>query len=383
MENNQYQDSTYFFTVVIKHWKFITYFTLSITIISLIVSLLLPVWYAATTNLVPSSSSQESAGLGGTAISSALKEFGLTKMSGSSGGEQYSYIVILQSRTVVDSIIEKYQLDKVYDIPKNEMVELREEFLDNLEVAYEKEGNYTITVWDTDRQRAADIANDMVEIANSHFINIYRQDNKLSKEYFELRINSIDSNLNEIGKAMHKFTQKTLLFSPEDQAQAIAKSLSDLKSEQVKYDIIYNFYKTNYGENDPLAQSFKTMSEGLNKKLQNLKTQPGFAGNFSLNNASQVAVEYMRLYTDFETYSKVKAFLVSMLEKIRSDEVKSIQSLLVVDKAIPPDKKDKPKRAYIVAGSAIGALALSLIIVFLVNYIKEIKLRLKNTENAQ
>ena len=382
MENNQYQDSTYFFGVVIKNWKFITFFTLITTVISIVVAFLLPVWYAATTNLVPSTSSQESSGLGGTAISSALKEFGLTKMTGNSGGEQYSYIVILQSRTVVDSIIEKYKLDKVYDIPKNEMVDLRKEFLSNLEVAYEKEGNYTITVWDTDRQRAANIANDIVEIANSHFINIFRQDNKLSKEYFELRINSIDSNLTEIGKALNKFTQKTLLFSPEDQAQAISKSLSDLKSEQVKYDIIYNYYKTNYGENDPLANSFKTMSDELNQKLSNLKTQPGFAGNFALNDASAVAVEYMRLYTDFETYSKVKAFLVSMLEKIRSDEVKRIQSLIVVDKAIPPDKKDKPKRAYIIAGSAVGGLVLALIIVFLVNYIKEIKIRLDNTSDA-
>ncbi len=382
MQNNQYQDSTYFFGVVIKHWKFITYFTIITTLISLIVAFLLPVWYAATTNLVPSTSSQESAGIGGTAISSALKEFGLTKMTGSSGGEQYSYIVILQSRTVIDSIIEKYHLDKVYDIPKNEMVDLRKEFLDNLEVAYEKEGNYTITVWDTDRQRAADIANDIVEIANSHFVNIYRQDTKLSKEYFESRIRSLDSNLTEIGKALNKFTQKTLLFAPEDQATAIAKSLSDLKSEQVKYEIIYNYYKTNYGENDPLAKSFQTMSDELNRKLTKLKTQPGFAGNFALNDASAVAVEYMRLYTDFETYSKVKAFLVSMLEKIRSDEIKSIQSLLVVDKAIPPDKKDKPKRVYIVAGSAVGGLVLALIIVFLINYISEIKNRLVNTEDA-
>lgn len=382
MENNQYQDSIYFFGVVIKNWKFITSFTVITTLISFVVAFMLPVWYAATTNLVPSTSSQESSGLGGTAISSALKEFGLTKMTGNSGGEQYSYIVILQSRTVVDSIIEKYKLDKVYDVPKNEMVDLRKEFLSNLEVAYEKEGNYTITVWDTDRQRAADIANDIVEIANSHFINIFRQDNKLSKEYFELRINSIDSNLTEIGKALNKFTQKTLLFSPEDQAQAISKSLSDLKSEQVKYDIIYNYYKTNYGENDPLANSFKTMSDELSQKLTNLKTQPGFAGNFALNDASAVAVEYMRLYTDFETYSKVKAFLVSMLEKIRSDEVKSIQSLIVVDKAIPPDKKDKPKRAYIIAGSAVGSLVLALIIIFLINYTKEIKIRLDNSTNA-
>jgi len=376
MENNQYQDSIYFFGVVVKYWKFIVYFTLIVTIISTVVAFLLPKWYAATTNLVPSSSSQENAGIGGTAISSALKEFGLTKMTGTSGGEQYSYIVILQSRTVIDSIINKYQLDKVYDIPKNEMVKLREEFMDNLEVSYEKEGNYTITVWDTDPQRAADIANDIVQIANSHFVNIYRQDSKLSKEYFELRINSIDSSLTEIGKEMTKFTKRTLLFSPEDQAQAIAKSLSDLKAEQVKYDIFYNFYKTNYGDNDPLAKSFKSMSDELNQKLDKLKTQPGFAGNFALKDASAVAVEYFRLYTDFETLSKVKAFLVSMLEKIRSDEVKSIQSLLVVDKAIPPDKKDKPKRAYIIIGSAIGGLAMALLIVFSINYYKEIKKRL-------
>ncbi len=383
MENNHYQDSIYFFGVVAKYWKFIFYFTLSVTIISTIVAFLLPKWYAATTNLVPSSSSQEGSGIGGTAISSALKEFGLTKMTGASGGEQYSYIVILQSRTVIDSIINKYQLDQVYDIPKKEMVELREEFLDNLEVSYEKEGNYTITVWDRDPQRAADIANDMVQIANAHFVNIYRQDSRLSKEYFELRVNSIDSSLTEIGKAMSKFTKKTLLFSPEDQAQAIAKSLSDLKAEQVKYDIIYNFYKSNYGDNDPLAKSFKSMSEELNQKLNNLKTQPGFAGNFALNDASAVAVEYIRLYTDFETLTKVKAFLVSMLEKIRSDEVKSIQSLLVVDKAIPPDKKDKPKRAYIIIGSAIGGLALALLIAFSINYYSEIKTRLNQFNNVE
>jgi len=182
---------------------------------------------------------------------------------------------------------------------------------------------------------------------------------------------------------MSKFTKKTLLFSPEDQAQAIAKSLSDLKAEQVKYDIIYNFYKSNYGDNDPLAKSFKSMSEELNQKLNNLKTQPGFAGNFALNDASAVAVEYIRLYTDFETLTKVKAFLVSMLEKIRSDEVKSIQSLLVVDKAIPPDKKDKPKRAYIIIGSAIGGLALALLIAFSINYYREIKTRLNQFNNVE
>lgn len=377
MQDSQYKDSVYFFLTIFKKWKFLLILTALGAIISAIIAFTLPQWYASTCNLVPSTSSQESSGGASSMISSALKEFGVTKMSGSSNQEEYSYIVILTSRTVVDSIINKFNLDKVYNIPKSKFSKLREAFLENVEVTYEKEGNYTITIWDTDKYRAAEIANAYVDLANEHFIDIFRQDTKLSKDYFENRIITIDSILTVVGNQLKKFTQKTLLFSPEEQAQSVAKSLADIKSEQVKYDIFYEFYKKNYGDQDPLAQTYKKLSNEVASKLNSIQTQPGFAGNFSLTNATGVAVDYLRLYTEFETYTKVRAFLIPMIEKIRSDEIKNIQNLIVVDKAIPADKKDKPKRAYIIAGSTFGTFIIGILLIFLFDYIKEIKTRIK------
>ncbi len=380
---NQFQDSTYFFLTIVKYRKFLIVFTLLGLIGSTIAAFVLPKWYASSTNLVPSNSSQDNTSIAGSAISSTLKEFGLTKMTGSGSQDQYSYIVILQSRSVVDSIIEKYELHKVYDIPKKEMIDLRKAFLDNVEVNYEKEGNYVITVWDTDRNRAAQIANDYVQIANNHFIEIFRQDNKLSKDYFELRIQTIDSILNSLSTKLNKFSKQTQLFSPEDQAQSVAKALSELKAEQVKYEIYYNFYKDNYGENDALAQSYKNLGNEITDKLKSLQTQPGFAGNFSLSEASSVGLEFLKLYTEFEAYTKVKAMILSMMEKIRTDEIKNIQSLLVVDKAIPSDKKDKPKRAFLIAGITFGTFILGILIIFVLNYFKEISERIKLQRNEQ
>lgn len=378
---NQFQDSTYFFLTLSKYKRFLIIFTLLGAIGSVIAAFVLPKWYASSTNLVPSNSSQDNTSIAGSAISSTLKEFGLTKMTGSGTQDQYSYIVILQSRSVVDSIIEKYELHKVYKIPKKEMIDLRKAFLHNVEVNYEKEGNYVITVWDTDPNRAANIANDYVQIANNHFVEIFRQDNKLTKDYLELRIQTIDSILNSLGTKLNKFSKQTQLFSPEDQAQSVAKALSELKAEQVQYEIYYNFYKSNYGENDALAQSFKNLGNEITNKLNSLQTQPGFAGNFSLSEASSVGLEYLKLYTEFEAYTKVKAMILSMMEKITTDEIKNIQSLLVVDKAIPSDKKDKPKRAFLIAGVSFGTFILGILIIFIFNYFKEISERIKPQQN--
>jgi uncharacterized protein involved in exopolysaccharide biosynthesis len=263
------------------------------------------------------------------------------------------------------------------------MIDLRIAFLNNVEINYEKEGNYIITVWDIDRNRAANIANDYVQIANNHFLDLFRQDNKLSKDYFELRIQTIDSILISLGNKLNKFSKQTQLFSPEDQAQSVAKALAEMKAEQVKYEIYYNFYKTNYGENDAMAQSYKNIGAEITDKLNSLQTQPGFAGNFSLSEASSVGLEYLKLYTEFEAYTKVKAMILSMMEKIRTDEIKNIQNLLVVDKAIPSDKKDKPKRAFVIAGSTFGMFILGVLIIFFINYFKEISTQIKLYRNDQ
>lgn len=357
------------------------YIILVVTLIAALVSagiayFVLKSEFKSTVNVVPPQ--QSGSGLDGAmgAISGTLKDIGLTKLGGS-GGDNYSYIVILESRSVKDSIIKEFNLPKVYNIPENMYSLVMETFESKLEIDYERDGNYYVSVWDTDKNRAAEMANRYIEVANTIAIKIFKEETELNLSNMEKRLFSADSTLKAISDTLEKFSRRTMMFHPMEQAAAISKSLSDLKSEEIKYDLLYDYYSKIYGEEDFTTQSFMQMREKIKESLINAKNQSGFAGNFSLNNAAGEGIEFMRLYSELETYTKVKAFLLPMIEKNRLDESKKIKNLIVLDKAIPADRKDRPSRAMIVAGSAFGAFAMTIFIILIINSMKNFNERRK------
>jgi hypothetical protein len=66
----------------------------------------------------------------------------------------------------------------------------------------------------------------------------------------------------------------------------------------------------------------------------------------------------MKLYTEYEAMSKVKAFLLPMLEQAKLDEIREAPTMYVLDYAKPAIKKSRPKRLTIAAGTSIGVFVL-------------------------
>jgi uncharacterized protein involved in exopolysaccharide biosynthesis len=159
--------------------------------------------------------------------------------------------------------------------------------------------------------------------------------------------------------------------------------LIDLKAELMKQEIILDLLTNKYGKDDPYTVMQAGVINQLKTQLSNAQNQPGFGGNFALNKAAEVGIEFMRLYAEFETMNKVKAFLIPMLEEARLNEIRQTQSLFIVDKAIPPDKKIKPKRSLIILGSAVGLFLLSVIFTLIFNSYKSFSKQVKkiNSEN--
>jgi hypothetical protein len=247
----------------------------------------MPNQYKSTVNLVPPQSSDGMMGGSMGAISSTLKDFGLTKL-GSQAGEGYSFIVILQSRTVVDSIIKEFDLPKVYDIPDTMMSKVRMKFSENLDITYEKEGNYFISVIDESPQRAADMANRFGEVANDLATKLFNEEAAFNLQFMNKQIQTTDSVISFIADTLEKFSRRTLIFSPIDQASAMSKALSDLKAEEIKNDIAYEYYKSYLGEDDYMTKSILTLKEQTRKKLKEVTSKPGFAGNFSLESLKHI-----------------------------------------------------------------------------------------------
>lgn len=365
------------YAMLFRHKWLIIAITLITAIVAAIVSLLfLENEYKSTTNVVPPKTSGSLMDNAMGSISGALKDIGLTKLGGSGGGSDYDFIVILESRTIKDSIIKEFNLPKVYDIPDTMMSLVREKFEENIEINYEREGNYTISFWDTDKQRAADMTNRYIELANELALKVYREEVALNKKNMEDQLSTTDSTIKVISDTLQKFSKRTMMFYPTEQAGALSKSLAELKSEEIKYEMFYDYYKRLYGEDDYITQSVQGLKEGMTNKIKEVKTQPGFAGNFPLDEAAAEGIEFMRLYTELEIYTKVKAFLLPMVEKNKLDEIKKMKNLIVLDRAIVADRKDRPKRSLIVAGSALGAFSLTIFIILIANSIRNLKIKI-------
>ncbi|MEI6090180.1 MAG: Wzz/FepE/Etk N-terminal domain-containing protein [bacterium] len=373
-QNNEFSSTRVLAAILRRKW-FVIITVILATAASVFISLMLPEWYKSTTNVVPPKKSDDATSISG-GLSAVMKNVGLTKLGGSTS-ETYSYTVILTSRTVVDSMITLYKLDKVYGIPKSKQTELRTFFLENVDVTFEKDGNYLISIWDRNPKRAAEMANTYIQIANSVAIRLGRDEAQLQIEHISQRIGAMNENIAATNIRLGRFSKEYMMFAPEEQAKAMATAISEVKLQQLKYEMAYDLKKIEYGENDPATQDLKRLVTATKEKLLQAQTEPGFAGNFALNQSASVGVEFINLYAELETYTKMKAYLLPMLEEAKLDEVKNVRNLYVLDKAIPADKKDKPKRALIVGGTFLGSFILVVFILLLLDAITETKKKLK------
>jgi capsule polysaccharide export protein KpsE/RkpR len=370
---------------LLRHKWVIIIFTLVLTIGSVFYAMNMDVQFKSTVNVVPPSNSADGL-LGGalSGISSKLKDFGITKVAGGgSGGQSYDLSVLMESRTVLDSMVNRFDLIKAYKVENDSRELARKIFRSNVEIVNYKEGNIEFSVWDGDPSKAAEMANEYVRIVNAKAVVMNKNEAAANIKYLEQRIDHTDKILEVLGDSLSIYSKKYQIYSPEDQASVYSEALSDLTATVMKAETEYEITKNKLGENDPYTKMLKDYVGEARKKLQESKTQPGLIGNFSLNDVSKVGMEYMRLYTEYEAHSKMKIYLMPTLEKTKLDLVTNNNYLFVVDDAIPSENKDRPKRSYIVMGTFAGAFIMSIVLVLFINMYNNVKLRLRNFKENQ
>lgn len=321
----------------------------------------MPTWYKATVSIVPPNNPGGMLGgmLGN--VTSALKDFGLSKLGGKN--ESYTFLAVLESRSFKDSLIKQFHLAKDYELPDTNMKAIRDELKQNVEFELTSEGNYNISVFSKNPQKAAHMANQCVMIANAISIRLQRQEASTNRRYLEERLENTNKQLNKVGDSLKKLSGSTLLFSPLDQAGAVSTALAEMKAEMMKAEIQYDMLKNTLGENDPATLTQKNVLQEYRSKLFDAENKTGFAGNFTLRDAMGIGVKYAHFYAEFEALTKVKVFLKPMLEQAVLDEFKDSPTMYVLDEAVTPQTKSRPQRSLIVAGSVFGTFILMCTIV--------------------
>ena len=111
------------------------------------------------------------------------------------------------------------------------------------------------------------------------------------------------------------------------------------------------------------------------EELSGLRTQLAKVGRggseevgdvlISMGKAPAAGVEYLRKYRDVKYYETLFELLAKQFEIAKIDESKSATLVQVLDTALPPEKKSKPKRALIVVITIFLSFTFLLFFIFL------------------
>jgi hypothetical protein len=164
-----------------------------------------------------------------------------------------------------------------------------------------------------------------------------------------------------------------------EQIEATVKSMSSIYVDLYRKEVEYNVMKQTYGADHPLVNTSKIEMTELQKKIQQLNngndaSQKDIKLMIPFKQAPALANDYLKIYRNLEIQYKILEFIQPLYEQAKVEEARNTPSVLVLDHAVPAQKKSKPKISLYASISFIVTLFLGLAFVFLLEILNKFKI---------
>lgn len=369
-----------YWRVVRKRWKLIAWtFGVSV-VIAAVVSLLMTPIYRATTTIMPIESS-------GGGLSSTLQNLGslpfVGGMVGSIGGASGDkLVVILKSRTVAEDVIHSLDLIKVlFGNDQDEPPTLQEairSLTDMAGITDNKKGLISVSVEYEDPEIAALIANQYTtalgKFLNENAVSMAKRNRMFIKGQLE----KVKEELINAEEAMKSFQTDKRIIAMDAQAEAAIKAVTDLKGQIMAREVQLGVIRQFSTAANPDVLRIKDELRELRKQMTMVESSegnPGIEALPSLSEAPTLGLQYIRLKRNALVQEKLFELLTQQYEMARIEEAKEDITFQVIDRAVPPEKRIKPKRKLTVMLAGVVSLFAGVFVVFFMEFLENIKER--------
>jgi len=340
------------FAPLIRSWRTLVACTVLAGALTLGVTFAIPPTFTAQTSFVPPQQQSSNA--------SALASLGaLASLAGGSGALKNpteQYISLMQSVTVSDRIIDRFDLMHVYDSKLRSSA--RRSLADNVRIiAGKKDGLIYVEVDDHDPKRAADIANRYIEELRRMASNLALTEAQQRRAFFETQLKQTRDRLAAAQQSLENsgFGAGDLQSEPRAAADAYAR----LKAEQTSAEIRLRALGTTMAESSPEVQRIRATLVALQAQIAKLEDDG--------SHHPQQQNGYISKYRDYKYEQELFEIFARQYELAKSDEARDGALIQVIDPAMPPDRKSRPRRALTSVGGAIGGLFAAMIVIALRN----------------
>ena len=364
------------YLLVLARWrKLLVVNFIAVGAAAVILSLLLPKYYKATAIFLPPSQSS--------GLTALIKDFSFDVL-GSSDIAGEACLTILESRGLRQEIIDKFDLMELYkeDYVEHALIELESNVI--IEADYQVGigvstiSSVALSVIDKEPQRAADMANEFLRLLEERIIEVNTKKARNNRMFLETRLEQNKQELKAAEDTLRAIQEAYGAIEVSAQAKASIAAAAQFKSDILAVEIERNILSQSVKPNNAALSKLNTRLAAMTKEYD--KFYEGFSSAASDQNVlipikqiPTVALKYYRAFRETEIQNRLFEMLVPMYEQARIQESKTIPVLKVIDHAVPPTYKYKPKRLFIVAGILAVSTLFCLLYIFYREYLTRLK----------
>jgi uncharacterized protein involved in exopolysaccharide biosynthesis len=322
------------------------------TMAGLILCFALPARYTAVTSIMPPKQTQSTTSFLNNPVGSLADAAGVGLLKDPNA----IYIGLLKSRPIADVIINRFGLMKVYR--SRDMTAARKKLESNTEIVSEKSTLLSISVTDTDGERAAKIANAYEDELRNLSKNISVTEASRRRLFFEEQLKGQKESLIAAELAFQQVQLSKGLVHLDTQANVIIGGLAELReriaAKEVELQALRS-YSTEHNPEVQLAERELSTMQGESAQMEQ-GTRPASYSDMSLKDVPTAGLDYIRAERELQYQQSVFDLLLRQYEAARLDEAKEAAVIQVVEPAIKPDRKSFPNRFLILPLSVFGGL---------------------------
>jgi tyrosine-protein kinase Etk/Wzc len=357
-------DSIALLAILAKYKRAVLGIPAIVAVLAVILALLLPKTYLGEARIVPLQQNQSMA----LSLLSQVGGGALAGVAGSAIGLRSLadlYVGILKSRTIADAIIARFKLQDLYE--QDTLVDTRRLLEDRTTVSSGRDGIIVVAFEDKDPARAAAIANAYVEELERVNQNLAISEAGVRRGFFERQLKQAKDNLADAEIKLRTSQEKTGLLKLDDQGRAIIEAVAALRAQIALKDVQLASMRSFATDTNP---DYKRARDELAELKMQLQRTERAESTKDVNifiptgKVPEVGLEYIRKLREVKYHEVLFELLAKQYELARLDEAKDAVVIQIVDKAVPPDKKHKPKRMLMVIGLTFLAFGLTVIFVF-------------------
>jgi uncharacterized protein involved in exopolysaccharide biosynthesis len=338
--------------VLAEHWKLLVFGPLAAGLAALGFTFVVDPIFTATARILPPQQQQS------TAAMLAQQLGALAGLAGAAAGIKNpadQYVALLKSRSVADRLIERFDLLRVYEA---DFVQDARKTLDNRSsIKAGRDGLITIDVDDEDPKRAAAIANAYVTELEELLKRLALTEAQQRRVFFERQLAQARDGLKRAQQALAAsgIGESVLKVEPRAAAESVARLKAAVTAQEVKLAAMRGY----------LTDTSPDFRQAM-QELSALRAQLARAEQADLQvGGGDAARDYISRFRDFKYQETLFELMAKQYEIARLDEAREGALVQVVDAAVPPERRSRPKRALTAVLTTVAAGLVLTVYVFL------------------